>query len=64
MPFFAALYEKFLATTRRIPLLLVGEKFLFEDAIGRRQFLSCKDFQSWQVGIPPERVLIVAYSSK
>ena len=31
------------------PLLLYGDHFLFEDAIGRRKWLPCLQFQFWDV---------------
>ncbi|PVH86310.1 hypothetical protein DL98DRAFT_582889 [Cadophora sp. DSE1049] len=49
IPFFAALYQKFLIGAKRIPLLMIGDRFSFEDALGRTQLLSCADFQSWKI---------------
>ncbi|PQE31543.1 Ankyrin repeat-containing protein [Rutstroemia sp. NJR-2017a WRK4] len=42
-PFIVAIYR-----TSIQPLLLYGDHFLFEDAIGRRKWLPCLQFQHWE----------------
>jgi hypothetical protein len=43
------MFQQLLSQARRIPLLLVGESFSFEDALGRTRNLLCSDFQHWEV---------------
>jgi hypothetical protein len=43
-PYLVAIYR-----TSIQPLLLCGDHFLFEDAIGRRKWLPCLQFQHWDV---------------
>ena len=51
MPIFATLYQTSLARTKRIPFRRMGDSFLFEDALGRAQYLPCADFQTWEVSL-------------
>jgi hypothetical protein len=49
MPYVAAMYQCLLQNGPRLFLPLIGESFLFEDALGRRRNLPCGNFQQWKV---------------
>jgi hypothetical protein len=38
--------------------LLCGDRFLFEDAVGRKKWLPCTQFQYWEVGIKSPHLII------
>jgi hypothetical protein len=46
-PYLIALYKNSLGN-----LLIYGDHFIFEDAVGRVKKLPCAQFQFWKVGLP------------
>ena len=52
LPYLAAIYQKMLQGSTKLLLPLIGDSFLFEDALGRRKLLPCDSFQYWKVCSP------------